>query len=98
VQTCSICHAQSPDTASHCTNCQADLNELSTTSVALKRIRENDRISSVKISVGHDCCPACRQAQGEYTKENVPHRPVEGCSHSLGCRCYYQPVLEVLYP
>jgi hypothetical protein len=24
--------------------------------------------------------------------------PVEGCSHALGCRCFYQPVLDEIYP
>jgi hypothetical protein len=98
VQTCSICHAQSQDNAAYCSNCQADLKEHSNTAVALKRIQDNDRITSVRISVAHDCCPACRQAEGSYAKNNVPHLPIEGCSHEHGCRCYYKPVLGVLYP
>ena len=27
-----------------------------------------------------------------------PTLPVEGCSHGLGCRCYYEPVLTEIYP
>jgi hypothetical protein len=98
VQICSKCHAQSPDTTSRCLNCDADLNEWSDTAVALKRIQANPRVSYVRISVSQDCCPACRQMEGAYAKDAVPKLPVEGCSHGLGCRCFYQPVLEVIYP
>ncbi|MBN1536808.1 MAG: hypothetical protein JW908_08765 [Anaerolineales bacterium] len=98
MQTCSQCHALSPDSAKSCEQCHADLSQFSTTAMALKRIRENPRIAYVRIAVNHDCCPACRQAEGAYTKENVLVLPVEGCSHPLGCRCYYQPVLGDLFP
>jgi hypothetical protein len=98
VQTCSKCHTQSPDTADRCGNCKADLRQLSENAVALKRIQENPRISYVRIAVNHDCCPACRQAEGAYAKDKAPHLPIEGCSHHLGCRCFYQPVLGELFP
>lgn len=98
MQICSKCQAQSPDTVTVCQNCQADLKEWSTTAVSLKRMQENHRISYIRIAVAGDCCPACRQAEGAYAKESVPQLPIEGCSHALGCRCYYQPVLEHIYP
>jgi hypothetical protein len=98
VQTCSQCHTQSPDNAGQCVNCQADLHQFSETAVALKRIRGNPRISYLRVAVNHDCCPACRQAEGAYAKEKAPKLPVEGCSHPLGCRCFYQPVLDELFP
>ncbi len=94
MQTCSQCHAQSPDSAVRCIKCDAELPLFSETALALKRIQENPRISYVRISVNHDCCPACRQVEGAYPKEKVPKLPIEGCSHPLGCR----PVLEELFP
>lgn len=98
MQTCSICHAQSPDTAVKCTNCQADLREYSISAVALKEFKANPRVDTIILSIAGDACPACQQLQGTYTKENVPTLPVEGCSHALGCRCFYQPVLTEVYP
>jgi hypothetical protein len=98
VQICSKCQTQSQDTATYCSQCQADLRQFSETAVALKRIQENPRISYVRIAVADNCCPACREAQGAYAKDSVPKLPIEGCSHALGCRCFYEPVLEEIYP
>jgi len=98
VQTCSKCHVQSPDSANNCIQCGSDLSEWSETTVALKQLQANARVIYVRISVAGDCCPACRQAEGAYAKESAPKLPIEGCSHSRGCRCFYQPVLDVIYP
>ena len=98
MQICSKCQAQSPDTLQTCSQCGADLSVWSNTAVALKRLQENERVSYVRVAVAQDCCPACRQIEGAYAKELAPRLPVEGCSHANGCRCFYQPVLEVIYP
>lgn len=98
MQTCSICQTQSPDSATICSNCHASLAEFSNSAVALKNMLENNRITYIRISVADDCCPACRKAEGTYKKNEVPRLPIEGCSHNLGCRCFYLPVLDVLYP
>jgi len=98
VQICSRCYAQSPDSAVQCVNCQADLREYSKTAVALKRFRSNPRVKNVHLMVAHDCCPACREAEGTYDKDQAPSLPVDGCSHSLGCRCFYEPMLTEIYP
>ena len=98
MQTCTQCSAQSPDSATFCTHCQADLSLFSATSVSLQRMRNNPRVERIRVAVAHDCCPACREVEGSYLKDEVPHLPVEGCSHGLGCRCYYQPVLNEIYP
>jgi hypothetical protein len=98
VQTCSRCQAQSPDTAAVCQSCGADLSVYSTTAVALRNYRENPRVRQVRISVSRDACPACQQVQGTYDIDKVPHLPVEGCSHELGCRCFYDPVLTEIFP
>ena len=98
MQTCSKCNTQSPDKVSHCSNCKADLKEYSTTAIALKRFQENPRVRDVRVVVAHNCCPACVAKEGTYTKDLVPSLPVEGCSHPLGCRCFYEPMLNELYP
>jgi len=98
VQICSQCQTSNPDTASHCKTCQADLSQWSKLAIMLKEMQENTRVSHIRIAVSGDCCPACAQAEGVYQKESVPQLPVEGCSHNLGCRCFYMPVLDELYP
>jgi hypothetical protein len=98
VQICSKCQAQLPDTLNTCSQCGADLSVWSNSAVTLKRLQENPRVTYVRIAVGNDCCPACRQVEGAYAKEVAPKLPVEGCSHANGCRCFYEPILEVIYP
>jgi hypothetical protein len=98
VQICSRCYVQSPDSATQCVNCQADLRENSKIAVALKRFRSNPRVMNLRLVVSHDCCPACREVEGTYEKEQVPSLPVSGCSHPLGCRCFYEPMLTEIYP
>jgi hypothetical protein len=94
LQTCSRCNTTSPDTAFQCPACKADLRELSTTSRALRRFRENPRVSSIRISVAAGACPLCYEARGTFTKDEAPPLPHEGCSHPYGCRCTYEPVLN----
>lgn len=98
MQICSKCQTQVEDTLTHCSNCDADLREWSTTAKALKRIQDNPRIVYVRVAVAEDCCPTCREVEGAYAKEAAPMLPIEGCSNYLGCKCFYQPVLEEIYP
>lgn len=98
MQLCLKCQNQSPDEAEICVHCGADLSIWSETSVALKRMLENPRISYVRVAVSQDCCPACRKLEGSYAKDSAPKLPVRNCSHPLGCRCFYEPVLEEIYP
>lgn len=98
MQTCSKCHVQSPDSVTRCPHCGADLSEWSDSAVSLKRLQDNPRVTYIRLVVFSDCCPACRQFEGSYAKESAPKLPIEGCSHNLSCRCYYEPVLEVIYP
>lgn len=95
---CTVCRAQSPDTAAACVRCGADLSVHSSTAVALQQLLDNPRVSRVRLIVGDDACPACRAAEGEFLKDRVPGLPVQGCSHGLGCRCFYQPALVEIYP
>jgi hypothetical protein len=94
MQTCSKCNAANPDDAAICGNCQADLTLFSATTVALKRMQENPRVSSIRVTVAYDACPHCYELMKTYPKDQVPHLPHVGCSHENGCRCFYEPILE----
>jgi hypothetical protein len=64
---------------------------------ALEKIKSG-LATKVRILTNRDCCPACRVVEGVYDFDNVPELPVEGCSHALGCRCHYAPVLDYFGP
>jgi len=98
VQTCSLCNASSPDQASHCVNCQADLAEHSTTAYALKRFQSNSRVKAVTLASDYDACSYCYEQLDTYPLDKVPPLPHKGCSHANGCRCFYIPVLSDIYP
>ncbi len=98
MQTCSRCNASSTDTALECSNCKADLREFSATVVALKNFQKNPRVTAVRINVAGDACPLCYESRGTFPKDSVPHLPHEGCSHGMGCRCTYEPILSEIYP
>ena len=98
MQTCSRCNAISPDTATSCSSCQANLMEYSTAIVALKNLVANPRISAIRINAAGDACPLCAESRGTFQKDFVPRLPHEGCSHTHGCRCTYEPVLAELFP
>ncbi len=65
---------------------------------ALKRIVEGGVATKVRILAAHDCCPVCRAVSGAYDFDEVPELPLIGCSHPLGCRCHYAPVLDMRGP
>ncbi len=65
---------------------------------ALARLEANPRVSKIRVIVSHDACPACRAVEGEYDKGSTPSLPTLGCSHPLGCRCFYEPALTVIFP
>ena len=98
MQTCTQCNKQSPDTAGECIQCGADLTLYSETAKALKKLQSNPRVTQIRLIVPHDACPACGQMEGTYPKEETPKLPVHGCSCSMGCHCFYEPVLKVIYP
>jgi hypothetical protein len=71
---------------------------LSATAVALQQLRDNDRVLRIRLIVGDHACPSCRGVEGEYPKDKAPRLPTRGCSHELGCRCFYEPALAEIYP
>jgi len=98
VQTCSRCNASSPDQTLECVNCHVRLSEFSVNAVALKKYQQNERVSVIRINVAGDACPLCYESRGTFEKNAVPSLPHEGCSHQLGCRCSYAPVLNEIFP
>ncbi len=65
---------------------------------SLKRLQANPRVKYIVIAVPAEACPACQQLAGTYAKDQVPRLPIESCSHPLGCRAYYMPYLDDIYP
>ncbi len=96
MRTCGICQKQSPDETTVCPRCGANLLEESTTAQALKRLRQDGRIAEIRILADRNCCPTCREKVGVYPAGQVPTLPIEGCSHAQGCRCVYEPVLDMV--
>jgi hypothetical protein len=98
VQSCSVCLTQVNDLETTCPNCTADLTEFSQNEVNLKILKSNPRVSRIRLVVAEDACPACQEYEGSYDKDTIPLVPIKGCSHPLGCRCTYKPVLDEIYP
>jgi hypothetical protein len=65
---------------------------------SLERMRLNPRIKYIVVVVPEDACPACQNLTGTYPKDQVPRLPYEECSHPLGCRSYYLPYLDEIFP
>ena len=65
---------------------------------ALKRMQDNPRVKYIVVVAPAGACPACQNLTGTYAKDQVPPLPVEDCSHPLGCRAFYLPYLDEIYP
>lgn len=72
--------------------------ETSEAARSLERMRANPRIKYIVVCVPEDACPACQNLSGTYPKDCVPRLPYEQCSHPLGCRSYYIPYLDEVFP
>ena len=94
---------QKPDQASaHSSikpvNRSEDEWENSPAAKSLDRMKANPRIKYIVVIVPEDACPACQDLTGTYPKDQVPRLPIEKCSHPLGCRSYYLPYLDEIFP
>lgn len=98
MQTCSKCNTQAADQIASCPACGADLREYSTSSVALRRFRNNVRVKNIRLVVGEEACPTCKAQAATYDKYQAPALPLEGCSCPHGCICFYEPMLDEIYP
>lgn len=65
---------------------------------ALKRMQENPRVGKIVVVVPAEACPACMEVFGTYAKDQVPRLPMDACTHPMGCRAFYQPFLDEIYP
>lgn len=72
--------------------------ENSAAAKALKEMQANPRVKYIVVIVPDSACPACGKLVGTYPKDQVPRLPVEECSHPLGCRSFYMPYLDEIYP
>lgn len=72
--------------------------ETSSAYQSLIKIQENPRVKYVVVIAPANACPACQNLVGTYPKDKAPRLPVESCSHPLGCRSYYLPYLDEIYP
>ncbi len=88
----------SPNPSSRLTDRSEELWETSEAAKSLERMKVNPRIKYIVIIVPEDACPACQNLTGTYPKDHVPRLPIEECSHSLGCRSYYLPYLDEIFP
>ena len=76
----------------------ADTWETSPAAKSLERMIANPRIKYVVVVVPEDACPACQNLTGTYPKDQAPRLPIGECSHPLGCRSYYLPYLDEIFP
>jgi len=72
--------------------------ETSQAAQSLERMKANPRVKYIVIAAPEDACPACQNLTGTYPKDQVPRLPIEQCSHPLGCRAYYLPFLDEIFP
>jgi hypothetical protein len=72
--------------------------ECSRTAQVLRRLKDNPCVKYIVLAVPSDACPVCQGLAGTYPKEDVLHLPLDLCSHPLGCRAYYLPFLDEIFP
>jgi len=92
---CANCHAKSEDHVLICPKCGADLRVDSVTARSLREILASPRVTAVFVVAPAHACPACRRAQGTFSKDSsrIPELPIEGCSCPGGCTCRYEPLV-----
>lgn len=98
MRTCTVCGKSSRDLAVVCSRCGSDLSKVSESARAKSQLVSNPRVLRIRVLASADACPACLIATREFRKDDVPDLPVQGCSHPLGCRCFYEPSLDTIYP
>jgi hypothetical protein len=72
--------------------------ESSPAAQALKALQENPRVKFIVVAAPEEACSICQQLTGTYPKDQAPRLPVGECSHPLGCRAFYMPYLDDIYP
>jgi hypothetical protein len=77
---------------------QKDSWENPTAFLALKQLQSNPRVKYIVIAAPNDACHLCLSLVGTYPKDQVPRLPYESCSLPHGCRAFYMPFIEEVYP
>ena len=98
MQICSNCAASSQDNAQICHKCGLDLPRIQHHGGGFKKFQNNTRVKNVRLVRSDEACPACRDVEGTYPKDQAPRLPVEGCSEKHGCQAFYEPMLNEIYP
>jgi hypothetical protein len=80
------------------TTVEAVARRMADAEAALKRMQDNPRITKIVVVVPGDACQACQAVFGTYEKDETPRLPMDACTHPLGCRSFYQPFIDELYP
>lgn len=88
----------SSEKSNRLTDRSGDQWDTSQAAQSLERMKANPRVKYIVIVVPEDACPACQNLTGTYPKDQVPRLPIEECSHPLGCRSYYLPFLDEIFP
>ncbi|OGN89166.1 MAG: hypothetical protein A2158_00255 [Chloroflexi bacterium RBG_13_46_14] len=62
----------------------------------LARYRKS-KLQYIKVLPSPDSCESCKKLEGiRYPLDKVPELPNENCTHEMGCRCTYIPVVDSL--
>lgn len=91
-------HDSVSSTTSSDSNSFDDVWASSPAAQSLFRLQANSRVKYIVVNVPSDACPACQSLAGTYPKDRVPILPLGLCSHPLGCRAFYAPYLDDIYP
>ncbi len=54
-----------------------------------------DVLVGMSILAAGSSCEHCKSMEEDYTFENVPTLPHDGCTHPMGCRCCYAPLTSL---
>jgi len=65
---------------------------------SLRRMQQNPRVKYIVINAPRDACPLCQNLTGTYPKDQVPRIPHPLCSNPDGCKVFYSPYLDDIYP
>lgn len=55
-----------------------------------------DVIEGIRVYATRNSCEFCKRHAGDFTFETVPILPHPECTHEMGCRCCYAPIVKGL--
>ena len=58
-------------------------------------MKRNPFIKYVEILTASDTCDECKVlAKKQFKLDRAPELPYEKCTHHMGCRCVYIPIVD----